>query len=231
MDELTQVLAQEIAGLPAGHKIASEQQLMTRFGVSRSVVRHAIAQLEARYLVRRVQGSGTFVHRRIDYTISTALTPSLHRIIEAGGGRPRTFVVDHREHPAPPDIAAALEIDAGVLVPRLERLVYLDEIPGMYPREHVHPDAVEHLDVTLPVLGSLHEVLRHHGHDPRRASSRATLDTAPADVAERLQISPDTQVWVVESLLRDHRTGQPLLASRAHTRVDLVRMVFEFDAS
>lgn len=39
----SRILAREIERLPAGHKIASEQQLMARFGVSRSAVRHAIA--------------------------------------------------------------------------------------------------------------------------------------------------------------------------------------------
>lgn len=230
MDELTRILAREIERLPAGHKIASEQQLMARFGVSRSAVRHAIAQLESRYLVRRVQGSGTYVHRRIDYTISDSQTPSLHRIIEAGGGRPRTFVVDHGTYPAPEHIAQLLDVEAGDLIPRLERLAYIDDAPAMYLQEHVRPDAAEHLDVTLQVVGSLDQVLRHSGREPQRAWSRATLDTPPDEVATRLQIPADTQVWVVRSLLRDARTRVPLVTSRAYTSVDLVRMVFEFDA-
>lgn len=230
MDELTRILAREIERLPAGHKIASEQQLMARFGVSRSAVRHAIAQLESRYLVRRAQGSGTYVHRRIDYTISDSQTPSLHRIIEAGGGRPRTFVVDHGTYPAPEHIAQLLDVETGAPIPRLERLAYIDDAPAMYLQEHVRPDAAEHLDVTLQVVGSLDQVLRHSGREPQRAWSRATLDTPPDEVATRLQIPADTQVWVVRSLLRDARTRVPLVTSRAYTRVDLVRMVFEFDA-
>lgn len=230
MDELTRILAREIERLPAGRKIASEQQLMARFGVSRSAVRHAIAHLESRYLVRRVQGSGTYVHRRIDYTISDSQTPSLHRIIEAGGGRPRTFVVDHGTYPAPEHIAQLLDVETGAPIPRLERLAYIDDAPAMYLQEHVRPDAAEHLDVTLQVVGSLDQVLRHSSREPQRAWSRATLDTPPDEVATRLQIPADTQVWVVRSLLRDARTRVPLVTSRAYTRVDLVRMVFEFDA-
>ena len=84
--------------------------------------------------------------------------------------------------------------------------------------------------VTLQVVGSLDQVLRHSGREPQRAWSRATLDTPPDEVATRLQIPADTQVWVVRSLLRDARTRVPLVTSRAYTRVDLVRMVFEFDA-
>lgn len=195
MDELTRILAREIERLPAGHKIASEQQLMARFGVSRSAVRHAIAHLESRYLVRRVQGSGTY-----------------------------------GTYPAPEHIAQLLDVETGAPIPRLERLAYIDDAPAMYLQEHVRPDAAEHLDVTLQVVGSLDQVLRHSGREPQRAWSRATLDTPPDEVATRLQIPADTQVWVVRSLLRDARTRVPLVTSRAYTRVDLVRMVFEFDA-
>lgn len=230
MDELTQVLAREIAELPTGRRIASEQQLMARFGVSRSTVRHAIAQLEARYLVRRVQGSGTYVHRRIDYTISDSKAPSLHRIIEEGGGRPRTFVLDHGTYPAPAHIAELLDVEEGAPLPRLERLAYIDDEPAMHVQEYLRADAATHLNVTLQVVESLDLVLRHSGREPQRAWSRATLDTPPEAVADRLLIPPDAQVWVVRSLLRDAGSRLPLVTSLAYTRVDLVRMVFEFDA-
>ena len=44
-----------------GSRLASEQSLADRFGVSRPVIREALAQLRARRLVETVNGTGTFV--------------------------------------------------------------------------------------------------------------------------------------------------------------------------
>ena len=47
--------------LPAGAKLASERDLATDYGVSRPSIRDAIKKLEAKGLVNRKQGGGTFV--------------------------------------------------------------------------------------------------------------------------------------------------------------------------
>lgn len=49
--------------LPAGTRLPSEKLLSERFGVSRTVVREAIATLQADGLVEPRRGSGTFVRR------------------------------------------------------------------------------------------------------------------------------------------------------------------------
>jgi len=62
-----QDIAQELtAGLragdpPVGAKLPSEQALCLRFGASRITLRHALAELAQRGLVRRRRGSGTWV--------------------------------------------------------------------------------------------------------------------------------------------------------------------------
>ena len=67
-----------------------------RFGVGRAAARSALQELERRLLVRRVQGAGTFVNRRIDYVISRTRPPSWHATVDRGGRgaagrRPRTW--------------------------------------------------------------------------------------------------------------------------------------------
>lgn len=47
--------------LKPGSLLPTEQALEKKFGVSRSTIRHALAQLEIEGTVRRVQGKGTFV--------------------------------------------------------------------------------------------------------------------------------------------------------------------------
>lgn len=57
------LLSREIenGGFPAGHRLPTEQQLADRFGVSRNVVREAVAQLRADGVIEARQGVGAFV--------------------------------------------------------------------------------------------------------------------------------------------------------------------------
>mgnify|MGYP001422115676 CR=1 FL=1 len=48
-------------GLPPGAQLPTEKELCERFGVSRPVIREAIARLKAEGIVRTRQGSGAFV--------------------------------------------------------------------------------------------------------------------------------------------------------------------------
>jgi DNA-binding FadR family transcriptional regulator len=65
--KLTQVVLERISGeimggrLAPGDKLPTEQQLMNAYGVSRTVVREAVAALKADGLVRTRQGSGAYV--------------------------------------------------------------------------------------------------------------------------------------------------------------------------
>lgn len=48
--------------LTAGQKMYSENELKDMFGVSRQTVRHAIGVLEQEGIIRRIQGSGTYIN-------------------------------------------------------------------------------------------------------------------------------------------------------------------------
>ncbi len=61
------IAAQIIEGrLPAGARLPTEQAMMAAMGVSRTVVREAIAALRARGLVTTRQGAGAFVNSEPD---------------------------------------------------------------------------------------------------------------------------------------------------------------------
>lgn len=74
---IAEVLAAEVSGLPAGARMDSENELGARFGVPRSVIRRALEELEGRFLIRRVRGSGTYVGGRIDALASDYLPAAL----------------------------------------------------------------------------------------------------------------------------------------------------------
>src|SRR5699024_4017738 len=120
---------------PVGTRLPGEALIMSRFGVTRSVARSAIEQLEGGHLVRRVQGMGTYVHRRLDLPVPEV--PSFHRVVAAAGARPRTVVIDTSAGAMPGAGArafAAVEPQAGACgagtACKIERLGFIDDEPA-----------------------------------------------------------------------------------------------------
>ncbi|MGI6877720.1 GntR family transcriptional regulator [Microbacterium sp. gxy059] len=227
--EIVRSLEEDIARLAPGDRIPSEHDLMTRFGATRASVRRAIEVLESRFLVRRSQGAGTFVNRRIDLVLAPDRAPSLHEAVAASGSVARTFVIGTERRAAPEDIAARLGAAAGAELTRLTRLGYIDDDPATCGEEWLAPGALDVADLHLKTVESLTEVLRASGADPVRARSRVSTAFAPPEVAERFTARDPVPVWHIETLTTDGRGGRPLMFSRAWTRQDRVRVVVEYE--
>jgi GntR family transcriptional regulator, transcriptional repressor for pyruvate dehydrogenase complex len=85
--EVVDRLAEQIMSgkLPVGAKLPSEQEMMKGMGVSRTVVREAVAALRARGLVITRQGAGAFVDRdanRQPYAIDPEGLGSLESVLD-----------------------------------------------------------------------------------------------------------------------------------------------------
>ena len=81
-------LLEDVRALAPGDRLPGERELMERFQVSRPMIRRVLASLEARILVRRVPGAGTFVVSRVDLPISNRQPPSLHAAAAAATSPP-----------------------------------------------------------------------------------------------------------------------------------------------
>jgi DNA-binding GntR family transcriptional regulator len=234
MDDVSTIAEQieaDIRRLETGARLPSEHMLMSRFGATRSVVRRAIERLEQRYLVRRSQGAGTFVNRRIDYVISSRNSPSLHATVEKAGSTARTFVVDADLVPAPDRVAERLGIPQGTELTKLGRVGYIDDEPATFGEEWIAPGVVPHAAVGLRAIESLTEVLRSARRDPVRAWSRVATEFATEEVERRLDLRASGALWRIETLTTDGREGEPLMYSRSWQRPDRVRVVIEFAAT
>jgi GntR family phosphonate transport system transcriptional regulator len=53
------------------------------------------------------------------------------------------------------------------------------------------------------------------------------MEIPPPEVSAGLESDESRHAWLVESMSRDAKTGTPVLASRAWTRVEMVRMIVE----
>lgn len=230
--EIADVLAVELAALSPGTRLEGEHGITRRFGVGRAAARAALQELERRLLVRRVQGAGTFVNRRIDYTISRDRPPSWHETVTAAGGRPRSVVRGIDALPLPAERAALLELPAGTPSYRLVRQSYIDDLLASRVHEWVPLQLVADLDLAMHAVESLDHVLRQMGRvSPVRAWCRVSLDVPPAEVRHGLEMEASQPVWLVESVSRDAGSGQALMCSRSWMRADAVRVVVELGSA
>jgi GntR family transcriptional regulator len=94
-------------GAQPGDPLPTEEQLGAAYGVSRSTIRDALAQLEQEHLVERRQGIGTFVSRPLLKRDLQALT-SFSEDMLARGLRPSSRLLDYQQ-PASGNIPADFE--------------------------------------------------------------------------------------------------------------------------
>ncbi len=228
--EIAERLSAELAECARGTRVASEAEIARRFGVGRAAARAAVQELERRFVVRRTQGSGTFVNRRIDYVISRSVPPSWSATIAAAGATPRALVKSVRTIPLPAHLADRFERPAGSPVHEVVREFYIDDLLASWVHEWIPVDEVPHLDLALHAVDSVDQVLRQTVRvRPMRAWCRVSIDVPPTEVLRVLRMESSQPAWLVESVSRDEAIGDVLMCSRTWTRADAVRVVVELD--
>src|SRR5574341_167675 len=122
--QLKELLRQEVESgrWQPGQQIPSEMELCEAFGISRTVVRQALRELEYDGLLYREQGKGTFV---AEPKISESLVQDLTGFYEdmvARGLTPVTQVLRQEVRPADEKVAHYLQIQPGDEIVLIERV-------------------------------------------------------------------------------------------------------------
>lgn len=120
--------------LGPGALLPGERELAERFGVSRSTVRLALAELTTRRVVERRHGAGTYARRTATAQPLDAL--SFHDDMTRRGLHPSSRLLWSDEVAADADLAAHLEIPVSDPVRRFARLRLADGQP--MAREILH---------------------------------------------------------------------------------------------
>jgi len=115
--------------LPPGALVPGEEELARQFNVSRITARRALAELAAEGLVTRGRGRGTHVTARNDPPPVRAGVEGLLENLLAMGLKTQVNLLEFAYEPAPPDVAAALQIQAGEEVQRAVRVRSLEAGP------------------------------------------------------------------------------------------------------
>lgn len=214
--------------LEPGDKLPSENQLVATHGVSRLTARAALQELEARFLVRRVRGAGTFVARRIEHRLGPDLPPSGSEAVRRAGAEPGNHVVSVRTRRPAAGVREALDLDGDEKVVAITRVGTVDGLPATYGTTNLPSEVVPDLAAHVVDGSSIYRILCDvYGLSPARLWARAELVVVPTDVAPHLGLEGRPLVWCLESCNHDPSLGRPIELSRSWLRADTYRVVVE----
>jgi GntR family transcriptional regulator len=211
-DRLLEELATGTAAEPAA-KLASERELVARYGVSRITVRQAMKELVHEGRVRSHPGKGFYAtgHTRPG-AFELELLRSFTTTAIAHGMRPGSRLLRGRIEPATARVAAALGLPEGQPVAALRRLRTLDGVPVAIAEDWIEADKAPGL-TALDWGGStqsLYEELRaRYGLRPERGETVLSARLADAEEARLLELAPPGAVLVVEQVACD-AAGVPI---------------------
>ncbi len=226
-DQLRRLIIDGIArdGLQPGDPLPGEHRLCEQYGISRTVVRQALAQLEHEGLVERVKGKGTFVARpRTSESLVHTLV-GLYDDVASRGGHVHSDVLTHEETIADEAVANALEIPLASPVVVLERLRLVDGEPWSLSTTWM-PEDVGRVTLGADLREiSLYGLLDEHGIRATHGVRSAEATVATHDQARLLGVSAGSALLRLRSVSRD-ADDRPIEFFIAHHRGDRSR--FEF---
>ncbi|MEH6403570.1 MAG: GntR family transcriptional regulator [Sneathiella sp.] len=154
-DKPLQVRVQDAIGdyiseknLKGGDRLPTEPELQELLGVGRSTLREAMANLESKGTLERIQGKGTFI-RQIPILLENGLDElrSVSEHIRAVGATPSTSRIEVTFMPADEQLAERLHLSVGDQVAKIERVRRADGELAAYcvdiVPKNLLPDATE----------------------------------------------------------------------------------------
>jgi GntR family transcriptional regulator len=198
--QLRQILEAEIASghIGAGDRLPSEAELCDRYGVSRTVVRQTLSDLENESLIVRFKGRGSFVAGpKTSEHLVQSLT-SLHEDVQARGQELETNVLRLETEPVSPYVADILKLAPGTEIVLLERLRIVDGVPWQLTTAYLPYAlcaAVLELDMSQRAL---YEVLEQDlGFELHRGRRSVEAGLADKIVGQHLAIRENDPILVL----------------------------------
>lgn len=151
----TQISAQLIRALREGEfsnveRLPSEVDLAHRLGVSRTVIRDALSDLEREGLIERVRGIGTVINRDIvSLDNRLDLKVEYYDLIRSSGYRPTSDSVQLRIESACAEMAEKLDVDVGEPLIVCEKRVLAGSIPVIYSIDSLPKAMIDMPDYTV----------------------------------------------------------------------------------
>jgi GntR family transcriptional regulator len=198
-------LAALIARTPAGHRLQSEPDLAKEMGVSRATLREAMRMFETQGLIRRRQGSGTFVVGKIraldnGLEVLESLETMAKRLgLEVSVSDLNVEVVSANE-----EFATALNVPVGKPLTLVRRVVRTDNRPVAFLVDILPEEILRSEDLSADFHGSVLDFLLERGYPLKTSRTNVTAIGATAEVAKALEIQRGDVLLHFHSQLFDH---------------------------
>ena len=195
-------LAKLIERTPAGQRLLNEPDLAKQLGVSRATLREAMRTFETQGIIRRRQGSGTYVVGKVPVidagleVLESLETMALRMKLEITISDLHIELIHADE-----ESAKGLGVEEDSRLTRIRRVMRADSRPAAYLIDTLPESILKPDDLPADFSGSVLDFLLARGD--KLSVSRAVIGAtnAPADVAKPLEIQRDDVLLRFESRL------------------------------
>ena len=182
-------LAQLIDHTPAGQRLPSEPDLAKQLGVSRATLRDAMRTFETQGLVRRRQGSGTFVVGKSQVLdAGLEVLESLETMAKRLGLAISVSNLSVEQVTADENAAGNLNLAVGAPLLRVRRVICADGRPVAYLVDVLPVEVLHMEDLPADFHGSVLDTLLQRGDALTVSRADISATNAVADVAKALEI-------------------------------------------
>ena len=196
-------------------RLPSEVEMAERFGVSRSVIRDVLAELEREGYVERGRGVGTIINREI-VRLNNRLDLKFEYfdLIRAAGAQPSADHVKLYQLAADEGMAEKLSLDVGAPLIVCEKRILAGGVPVIYSVDHL-PEMMfaytdwRKLDWSVPVFDLLEE---QSGIAVNTNITRIKAVQGPAPVRQMLQVCEDEALIMLDEI-GYYKLSRPIIHS------------------
>lgn len=218
--QIRESLREEVVSgsLKPGQKIASEDELAAKFGVSRMTVRQGISDLIDEGVLYRRQGVGTFVTQlqiERDHTrLNNFFESSRIQGIEA-----TTRVLSAEVIPSKPKVSKQLALQEGELVVRIETLRSANGSPVTVHKAHIPYKLFSSILQENLEARHLWELMEDYGYRVKRAVQRLEAREADEELSQLLEVDIGSPILYKERTVYSDN-GTPVEFTYCYNRGD-----------
>lgn len=178
-----------ITRTPAGQKLPSEPDLAKQLGVSRATLREAMRTFETQGMIRRRQGSGTFVIGKTQILNSgLEVLESVDAIAKRLGLEVVASNIEVQTEVAEAAMADKLGLSPGDSVTRISRVIHTENRPVAYLVDTLPADHLSADDLPVNFRSSVVDFLLERGDPIAYARSNISATGATSIVAKALEV-------------------------------------------